>query len=285
MLPVIWWLRVPLKPQTCPNYRKPRPRPSGTMASEVNEMRYMKIFTDFMDVLEPLNEAEAGRLFLAMLRYAADGAEPEPVGNERFLWRVAKQHLDREAEAYEAKAEACREAGRRSGEARKRTKAKQNEPTATIRNQTNQDNDKDNDKDKNNDKEKDKDISFLPDRKERLAAEKKETHPSLSDVIQYAEDARIPADAQHFFDYYEANGWHIGQQPVRDWKAALRAWARNAPVSPRAAPPHKLTARELCEQTMALNRMQEAKEAMRSAGAERDAPLCGVMQALRPRDA
>ena len=173
-------------------------------------MRYMKIFTDFMDVLEPLNEAEAGRLFLAMLRYAADGAEPEPVGNERFLWRVAKQHLDREAEAYEAKAEACREAGRRSGEARKRTKAKQNEPTATIRNQTNQDNDKDNDKDKNNDKEKDKDISFLPGRKERLAAEKKETHPSLSDVIQYAEDARIPADAQHFFDYYEANGWRIG---------------------------------------------------------------------------
>ena len=30
-----------------------------------------------------------------------------------------------------------------------------------------------------------------------------------------------------FFDYYNANGWKVGKNPMRDWKAVLRNWNRN----------------------------------------------------------
>lgn len=30
-----------------------------------------------------------------------------------------------------------------------------------------------------------------------------------------------------FFDYYNANGWMVGKNPMRDWKAVLRNWNRN----------------------------------------------------------
>ena len=70
---------------------------------EVQEMKYLKVFTDFLDVVEPLDDEECGRLFKAMLGYSLDGREPQLTGNERFLWVVARQHMDREAEVYEKK--------------------------------------------------------------------------------------------------------------------------------------------------------------------------------------
>ena len=39
-------------------------------------MKYLKVWTDFAKVLSPLKDDEVGRLFLAMLNYAATGEEP-----------------------------------------------------------------------------------------------------------------------------------------------------------------------------------------------------------------
>ena len=58
-------------------------------------MKYLKVWTDFADVLETLEEDEIGRLFLAMLRYAETGEEPPKFeGNERFVWPVARRDID-----------------------------------------------------------------------------------------------------------------------------------------------------------------------------------------------
>jgi hypothetical protein len=35
-----------------------------------------------------------------------------------------------------------------------------------------------------------------------------------------------PASAAKFFDHFEANGWRTRTGPLRDWRAALRNWAR-----------------------------------------------------------
>ena len=101
-------------------------------------MKYLKIFTDFRSAMEPLTNEEAGSLFRAMLLYAENGTEPELSGNERYLWIVAKQHIDREAEAYAATVEAGREGGRRSGESRKAHKPVR-EAAPSKNKQTNQD--------------------------------------------------------------------------------------------------------------------------------------------------
>ena len=45
-------------------------------------MKYLKIFTDFIEVVEPLGDGAAGRLFKAMLRYAQGGTVPALKGKE-----------------------------------------------------------------------------------------------------------------------------------------------------------------------------------------------------------
>lgn len=32
--------------------------------------------------------------------------------------------------------------------------------------------------------------------------------------------------AEPYFDYYESNGWRIGKNPIKDWRAAARNWIR-----------------------------------------------------------
>ena len=66
-------------------------------------MNYLKVFTDFQEVLEPLTDEEVGRLFRAMLLYAEKKTETELPGNERFLWPVAKQNIALTLRSYENK--------------------------------------------------------------------------------------------------------------------------------------------------------------------------------------
>ena len=68
-------------------------------------MKYLKVWTDFANAMEPLKDAERGRLFTGMLDYAERGAEPELVGNERFIWPTVKAEIDRQKDAYQHQCE------------------------------------------------------------------------------------------------------------------------------------------------------------------------------------
>ena len=61
------------------------------------KFKYLKVYTDFVQTIEPLGDAEKGRLFVAMLKYAESGEEPRFSGSERFIWPTAKLTIDREA--------------------------------------------------------------------------------------------------------------------------------------------------------------------------------------------
>ena len=51
--------------------------------------------------------------------------------------------------------------------------------------------------------------------------------PSVDEVSEYAEELGFSGfDALRFIDYYESNGWKVGRNPMRDWRAAVRNWAR-----------------------------------------------------------
>lgn len=104
-------------------------------------MKYLKVFTDFEEAIGPINDAEAGRLFRAMLKYARTGETPQFSGNERYVWPTAKLHIDREA--------AFCEKQRRNASKPNEAKLIQIEPNETKRSQTSQ-KDKDKDKDKEN---------------------------------------------------------------------------------------------------------------------------------------
>ena len=50
--------------------------------------------------------------------------------------------------------------------------------------------------------------------------------PSLEEVAQYCAERHNSVDPQKFLDYYDSNGWMVGKNHMKDWKAAVRTWER-----------------------------------------------------------
>nr|DAS80582.1 MAG TPA: DnaD like replication protein [Caudoviricetes sp.] len=51
--------------------------------------------------------------------------------------------------------------------------------------------------------------------------------PTLSEIEQYCIERNNNVNAEQFFDYYESNGWKVGKNSMKDWKAAVRTWERS----------------------------------------------------------
>ena len=56
---------------------------------------------------------------------------------------------------------------------------------------------------------------------------KKFQKPTIEQIKAYCLEAGKNIDAEAFFDFYEAKGWVVGRAPMKDWKAAVRNWAKN----------------------------------------------------------
>ena len=51
--------------------------------------------------------------------------------------------------------------------------------------------------------------------------------PTVCEVENFCRTQGLQlVDAQRFVDYYEANGWKVGRNPMRSWQAAARNWQR-----------------------------------------------------------
>ena len=50
--------------------------------------------------------------------------------------------------------------------------------------------------------------------------------PSVDDVRAYCTENGFRVDPDRFVDFYTSNGWRVGKNPMKDWKAAVRSWER-----------------------------------------------------------
>ena len=51
--------------------------------------------------------------------------------------------------------------------------------------------------------------------------------PTLDELTAYKQKANLAlVDCEAFYDFYESKGWVIGKNPMKDWQAAMRNWAR-----------------------------------------------------------
>lgn len=57
----------------------------------------------------------------------------------------------------------------------------------------------------------------------------KERKPTIEEVRSYCKERNNGVDADKWFNYYSANGWKVGKNPMKDWKACVRTWERNTP--------------------------------------------------------
>lgn len=52
------------------------------------------------------------------------------------------------------------------------------------------------------------------------------TRPTLLEVKAYCEERHNGIVPEQWYDYYEANGWKVGRNAMKDWKACIRSWER-----------------------------------------------------------
>ena len=58
-------------------------------------------------------------------------------------------------------------------------------------------------------------------------SEKRFIPPSVEEIKAYCEERQNNVDAERFHAYYSSNGWRVGKNKMKDWRAAVRTWERN----------------------------------------------------------
>ncbi|GEM_PF-4968112 len=65
---------------------------------------------------------------------------------------------------------------------------------------------------------------------------KKFIKPTLLEIKNYVLENKYNVEPEAFFDFYESKGWKVGNQPMKNWQAAVRTWhSKNDRASPNIA--------------------------------------------------
>lgn len=52
--------------------------------------------------------------------------------------------------------------------------------------------------------------------------------PTIEEIKSYCLERKNTVNAEKFFDFYESKGWKVGNQAMKDWRAAVRTWERSS---------------------------------------------------------
>ena len=166
---------------------------------------YIKVFVDWLDAIEPLGDAERGRLFTSLLEYARTGAVPQLNGNERFIFPMMRAQVARDIAQMEATSE---NRGKRK---------KANEDLSNLSDKSNLSGKRTQEKDKDEDEDKEGSpptpSQFIP--------------PNVIEVRAYCNERKNHVDPQRFVDFYTSKGWMVGKTKMKDWRAAVRTWEKD----------------------------------------------------------
>lgn len=183
------------------------------------EEKRMNFYRTFYDLTTLLPEAERRKVNTALLDYFFEGIEPKGLSESGM-----KVFKGCEGRISKSRTNAANVANRYSDS--KPT----NEPTEDATNDAAEGSTK-----PLPDRERDREVDKEGAKEKRKAARFRA--PSPAEVSEYAQqyaatknlDLRaIDFDPEYFCDYYESNGWHVGKQPMNDWKATVRRWLRTS---------------------------------------------------------
>lgn len=179
----------------------------------------MNFYGTFYDLTTLLPEAERRKVNTALLDYFFEGIEPKGLSESGM-----KVFKGCEGRISKSRTNAANVSNRYSDS--KPT----NEPTEDATNDAAEGSTK-----PLPDRERDREVDKEGAKEKRKAARFRA--PSPAEVSEYAQqyaatknlDLRaIDFDPEYFCDYYESNGWHVGKQPMKDWKATVRRWLRTS---------------------------------------------------------
>lgn len=89
--------------------------------------------------------------------------------------------------------------------------------------------------------------------------------PTREEADQYAQEKGLKVDVERFLAYYESNGWKVGKNPMKSWRAAMVNWSKNdfrGRDAPKTVNATRFQQREYSDTDMASTSTEIFREAM-----------------------
>lgn len=163
-------------------------------------------YFEYLEATGNLSDAEFGRLWRGAMNYGLSNESPTLCGNEKFAFGFMKNQIDRDKITYDKRCETSKENGKLGG---RKPKENLTEPKKANK--------------KENEIENIKEILSKESTK-KVRGTLTFKAPSLNDVENYCLERENLVSPEAFINFYESNGWHVGKNKMKDWKAAVRTW-------------------------------------------------------------
>lgn len=177
-------------------------------------------YRSYYEAMKILPKKEQTAVMLAIAAYALDNEEPKLDGTSAAIFMLVKPTLD---------------AGRRK--AMGGNKGTPKKDSEKISGSSKKDSEKisesskkDGEKEKEGEIEKEVEVEVEVEVENECLSPlppSKFAKPTLEEVRAYCQERRNNVDPQRFLDHYTSNGWMVGKNPMKDWKAAVRNWEKS----------------------------------------------------------
>lgn len=170
-------------------------------------------YKSFYESIKELDSDTQSKIYNAIMEYQFNKNEVNLSGVSKSIFTLIKPQLDANNSRYEN--------GKKGGRPKTETKPKENQTETELKPNVNENENVN--VNENDIKENTKRKIFKP--------------PTLEEVEHYCKERNNGIDAESFIDFYEAKGWMIGKNKIKDWKACIRTWERNRkPKEEKATP-------------------------------------------------
>lgn len=210
-----------------------------------NNQNSFIFYTEWAEYLEDMTFDEIGKLMSLILIYKRTGEVPEFSPSERdikFVFKMIKNQLDRDAGKWEETKNARSEAGKRGASKR----WKEESPAMAENSNAISENDKNsnaivchtlpssemakiavnvNDNvDVNVNESVNVNVQSNSDTHTHNSPQKNNKIPTLSEVSDYVRQKNYIQNPQQFYAYYSARDWIVSGSPVYDWQSLCDTW-------------------------------------------------------------
>lgn len=166
-------------------------------------MKSIVLLDESMGAIRKLPDAEAGALIKALIDEDPEGLPPMA----DILFPIIKGQIDRMADIHDKRAAAGRAGGSKRKANNKQNEANEKQTEA-------------------NDKQTLSPIPIPKPIPKPIDNNNRFVPPTVEEVKAYASEHGYKIDAERFVDFYASKGWMVGKTKMKDWKAAVRNWAR-----------------------------------------------------------
>ena len=185
-------------------------------------------YRSFYEAVKDLPPKQFKECVQAIMDYGLDGTEPSGNGIEKTIFLLSKPQIDANNRRYLN--------GKKGGRPRNQNQEiTKTEPSSNQRKTKEEPNDNQEitipePKEKEKDKEKVK--KEIPSNEGIKKPRPVFVPPTVENVSGYCQESGYSIDAERFVDFYASKGWMVGKSRMKDWRAAVRNWARQEKQTP-----------------------------------------------------